>query len=237
MKYPARSAVFILLAACWPLAAEVFSLFPFRSGTMNLSADNAVHGSRLWTEEVDINGHAIELEVSLVKQTMQEAVRDLRGKFGNGAAAMNANSLLFEVPLASGAKKRYYLVELKGMIPMLCFSLVLPRNFRQSRSGSWPSELPLPPGAVSGTVMRFPKRSSVYGTFRSPFPPQQTLADLVRDLLNHDWKIMGRENTSSFQASGEIFLREKKQEILIVSVQNSDSGSIGSLYLRRLSGK
>ena len=237
MKCPAWSVVFILLLAGGPLAAEVFSLFPFRSGAGKTSADNAVQASRLWTEEVDINGHSLELEVALVNRTMREALRDLRGQFGKGAAAMNSNSLLFEVPLDSGAKKRYYLVELKGIVPMLQFSLVLPRNFRQDRSGSWPPNLPLPPGAVPRTVMRFPKRNSVYGTFRSPFPPQQALADLTRELQNRDWKIMGQETSSSVPASGEVFLQEKTGKIMIVSVQNSDSGCIGSLYLRRLPGK
>ncbi len=214
------------------LFADVFSLFPFRGGTAT-GVDNALHGIRLWTEEVDLNGQWLELEVSLVNRTMEEALRDLRGQFKNGAAAMNSNSLLFEVPLDSGAKKRYYLVALKGIVPMLQFSLTLPRGFRNV-PGTWHPDLPLPPGAMPLSLMRFPKRNSVYGSFRSPFPPQQALADLTRQLQNSGWKNMSGESLSSPQASGEIFLQEKKQVILIVSVQSSDSGSTGSLYLRKL---
>ncbi len=214
------------------LFADVFSLFPFRGGAAS-GVDNALHGSRLWTEEVDLNGQRLELEVSLVNRTMEEALRDLRGQFKKGAAAMNSNSLLFEVPLDSGAKKRYYLVALKGIVPMLQFSLTLPRGFRNV-SGAWHPDLPLPPGAMPLSLMRFPKRNSVYGSFRSPFPPQQALADLTRQLQSSGWKNMSGESVSSPQASGEIFLQEKKQVILIVSVQSSDSGSTGSLYLRKL---
>ena len=226
-------ALFLLQTS---LFADVFSLFPFRTGSAAPSGvENALHGSRLWTEEVELNGRKLELEVSLVDRTMEEALRDLRGQFRKGAAAMNSNSLLFEVPLESGARKRYYLVSLKGMIPTLQFSLTLPRGFRNA-PGAWHPDLPLPPGAMPLSLMRFPKRNSVYGSFRSPFPARQTLTDLVRSLQNANWKSMGKENPSSPQASGEIFLQEKKQLILIVSVQDSPAGggSTGSLYLRKL---
>ena len=217
----------------------MFSLFPGRSGAAASGVDNALQGSLLWSEEVDINGSKLELEVSMVNKTLEEALLDLRGQFKNGAAAVNSNSLLFEVPMDSGARKRYYLVALKGMIPMLQFSLILPRGFRKSGSGAWHSELPLPPGAMPQTVMRFPKRDSVYGIFTSPFPAQQTLADLTRGLEQQGWKNMGRETTSSIYASGEVFLREKKHEIMIISVLDNPDGNgcSASLYFRKLSDK
>ena len=175
----------------------------------------------------------------MVDRTLEDALRDLRGQFKNGAAAVNSNSLLFEVPLASGARKRYYLVALKGMIPMLQFSLTLPRGFRKDGSGVWDSGLPLPPGGMPQTLMRFPKRNSVYGIFTSPYPAQQTLADLARGLEQQGWKNMGRETTSTIHASGEVFLRENSHEIMIVSVQNTPDGKgcSASLYFRKLSGK
>ena len=227
-----------MLLFCGSLHGDIFSLFPFRGRASAANPASVLPNSLLWTEDVNINGHSLELEVALVNRTLPEALRDLRGQFQKGAAAMNSNSLLFEVPLESGAKKRYYLVALKGIIPMLQFSLTLPRNFR-NHSGVWPSELPLPPGALPQTVMRFPRRHSVYGVFSSPYPPQQTLADLTGNLERAGWKSMGYESRSSLNASGEVFLREKKQEILVISVQNaaSGSGSSGSIYCRKLPDK
>ena len=215
------------------------SLFPFRSGGAASGVGDVLHSSELWTEEVEINGHRLDLQVALVNKTLDQAVRDLRGQFKKGVAAANSNSLLFEVPMTSGARKRYFLVELNGMIPMLQFSLILPAGFKAHRSAVWPSELPLPPGAQPRTVMRLPKRNSVYGLFDSPFPPQQSLADLARNLEGCGWKSMGRESRSSMQASGEIFLQEKSRNIMVISVQNSASGggSTGSVYLRKLSDK
>ncbi len=240
MKNCWRAKLLILLlgAVCGSVRADVFSLFPFQSGGAS-GVDNALHSSELWTEEVEINGRRLDLQVALVNKDLNQAIRDLRGLYKNGSAAMNSNSLLFEVPMASGARRRFFLIELKGMIPTLQFSLILPAGFSRNKSAVWPSELPLPPGAQARTVMRLPKRNSVYGLFDSPFPPQQSLADLARRLEGSGWKSMGQESRSSRQASGEIFLHEKGRQIMVISVQNapSGSGSSGSVYLRKISGR
>lgn len=228
------SVVFLLLMT-FLVRADVFSLWPFRGGSSGVN--NALQSEALWTEEVKINGHSLDLEVSLVDRTLQEALHDLRDVYKNGSAAVNSNSLLFEIPLRSGARKRYYLVELNGIVPMLQFSMVLPADFRRGVPSAWPAEFPLPPGAVPQTVMQFPKRHSLYGAFRTPYPPQQTLSDLVRSLESRGWKNAGRETVSSGNASGEFFLSNDGKAVLIMTVQPSSSqngGSSGSLYLRRL---
>ena len=122
---------------------------------------------------------------------------------------------------------------------MLQFSLTLPRGFRKGRTGDWDPALPMTAAWSPQTIMRFPKRNSVYGIFTSPFPAQQTLADLIRNLEQQGWKNVGRESTSSIHASGEVFLREKSHEIMIVSVQETSGGKgcSASLYLRKLSDK
>ena len=139
------SVVFLLLMT-FLVRADVFSLWPSRGGSSGVN--NALQSETLWTEEVKINGHSLNLEVSLVDRTLQEALHDLRGVYKNGSAAVNSNSLLFEIPLRSGAKRRYYLVELNGIVPMLQFSMVLPADFRRGVPSVWPAEFPLPPGAV-----------------------------------------------------------------------------------------
>ena len=235
VKFRLTAAALFFLLLQGTLVADVFSLFPFRGGGAASGVENALNGNRLWTEEVDINGHRMDLEVTLVNRTLEQALKDLRGQFKKGAAAINSNSLLFEVPLESGARKRYYLVALQGIIPMLQFSLILPKGFRNT-PGAWRSELPLPPGARSLSVMSLPKRNSIYGSFSSPFPAQQTLADISRALQSGGWKSMSGKNRSFAESSGEIFMQENQREILIVSVQSSNSGEgcTGSLYLRKL---
>ena len=236
MKHPFLLIPLLLLSVL-PLRADVFSLFPFRGGGGVSQLENALNGSRLWSEEVVINGHHLELEVELVNRTLNDVLQEFRGQFKNGAAAMNSNSLLFEIPQANGAKTRCYLVELGGIVPMLRFSLLLPADFNRKNSvADWDQELPLPPGASVQTLMRFPKRKSIYGTFQSPFAVRQTLSDLVRSLESRGWRNVGGETAGSAAAGGEVFLREKQNEIMIISVKDlpDGRGSAGSLYLHKL---
>ena len=222
MKHP--FCLILLLMSVLPLRADVFSLYPFRGGGGGVAEfENALNGSRLWKEEVVINGHHLELEVALVNRTLEDVLREFRGQFKNGAAAKNSNSLLFEIPQSNGAKKRCYLVDLGGIIPMLQFSLLLPADFnRKNTVGLWDPELPLPPGASAQSLMRFPKRKSVYGTFQSPFSTRQTLPDMIRTLESRGWRNVGGETAVNADASGEVFLQEKRNEI-IKDIQNSQN--------------
>ncbi|MBO4648108.1 MAG: hypothetical protein J5806_08125 [Lentisphaeria bacterium] len=237
MKHP--FCLILLLMNVLPLHADVFSLYPFRGGGGGGVAEleNAASGSRLWKEEVVINGHHLELEVALVNRTLEDVLREFRGQFKNGAAAKNSNSLLFEIPQSNGAKKRCYLVDLGGIVPMLQFSLLLPADFnRKNTVGVWDPELPLPSGASAQSLMRFPKRKSIYGTFQSPFSIRQTLSDLVRTLESRGWRNVGGETAVNADAGGEVFLQEKRNEIMIISVKDlpDGRGSVGSLYLHKL---
>ncbi len=219
------------------LSADVFSLWPFSGRTGGSSGvDRTLQGEHLWSEEVIINGRSLTLDVALINKTLRDALQDLRGQYKAGTSAMNSNSLLFEVPLANGARKRYYLVEFGGIVPMIQFSMLLPAASLKGDKVVWPSEFPLPGGATPVTVMEFPKRNSTYGTFRSPFSTRQTLSDLAGSLRNAGWKSMGKESDSP-SGSGDVFLRDKPSSILIIGVlpsSSNPSASAGTIYLRRL---
>ena len=98
----------------------------------------------------------------------------------------------------------------------------------------WPSELPLPPGAVPVTVMKFPARKSVYGTFKSPYDKQAVLPDLVKALQTDGWESTGEAASSA--ASGDIFLKNDGSEMMIIGIMQGEeaTSSRGTLYLRRL---
>lgn len=229
--------IFCSLFLTFSVSADVFSLWPFsgRSGS-TAGVDNALQGEHLWSEEVIINGRSLTLEVTLVNRTLKEALQDLRGQYKAGSSAMNSNSLLFEVPLANGARKRFYLVEFGGIVPMIQFSMLLPATSLKGDAVAWPSELPLPGGATPVSVMEFPKRNSVYGSFRAPFSTRQTLSDLAVSLRSAGWKSMGKESDSP-RGSGDVFLRDKPSSILIIGIlpsQTNPSASTGTIYLRNL---
>lgn len=232
-----RICAFLLFLFSFSLHADIFSLWPFRGNTSVASAGNSVtdvlEPQNLWREKVEINGRMMEMGVALVDRPLKDAFRLLRSKYPNVPSAANSNSVLFEIPLENGFRRRFFLVGFAGKDTIVQFTMDLPKDF-SGKAISWPSELPLPPGASPVTVMRFPARKSVYGTFQSPYPDKQVLSDLTRALRADGWESTGE--TGSASASGDVFLRGNGSEMMIIGTMpgKNSSSSRGTLYFRRL---
>ena len=74
-----RICAFLLFLFSFSLHADIFSLWPFRGNSSVASAGNSVtdvlEPQNLWREKVVINGHAMEMGVSLVDRKLKEAFR------------------------------------------------------------------------------------------------------------------------------------------------------------------
>ena len=239
-KYFRAFAILLFLLSGIPfiLQADVFSLWPF-SGKGSLSASGVPEGVELWTEDVSINGRNMEMQVSLIEQPLQDVLSGLKKRYRKfSALAGNSNSLLFEVPLKSGARKRFYLVAVSGVQSILLFSMELPGNFSSQKGSSfWPTELVLPPGAKPGTVMKFPKRKAIYGQFDSPFTAPEVISQVDTLLKNSRWTPVANDNNRF--ATGGLYLRNDGKEIMIFSIKDHDrtsgkKGCAGTLYTRKL---
>ena len=236
-----RISVLVCFLLTFSLHADIFSLWPFRgSSSTSSQGDNAadiLEPQKLWTEKVVINGKNMEMGVALVDHTLRDALRLLRMKYPNAPFAANSSSVLFEVSLPNGFRRRIYLVGFAGKDTIVQFTMDVPPDLPETKI-PWPAELPLPPGASPVTVMRFPARNSVYGTFRSPYSDKQVLADLVKALRADGWESTGETKSSS--ASGDVFLRKDGSEMMILGTvmrgeePSSSRGSRGTLYFRRL---
>ena len=232
-----RLLVLISFLCSFQLHADIFSFWPFRgSSTQPSAGDNAsdiLEPQKLWTEKVVINGKNMEMGVALVDRKLRDALRLLRMKYPDAPFAANSNSVLFEVTLPNGLRRRIYLVGFAGKDTIVQFTMDVPRDLPAKIP--WPAELPLPPAATPVTVMRFPARKSVYGTFRSPYQEKQVLSDVTRALRADGWESAAGE-TDSATASGDVFLRKDGSEMMILgTLPGSKSASTrGTLYFRRL---
>ena len=232
-----RFLVLLCLLFTFSVHADIFSLWPFRGSSSQASkGDNAtdiLEPQKLWTEKIIVNGREMEMGVALVDHTLQDALRLLRKKYPNAPLAANSSSVLFEVPLPDGFRRRIFLVGFSGKDTIVQFTMDIPRDFSSAKI-QWPEELPLPPGASPVTVMRFPARKSVYGTFQSPYPDKQVLSDLTRALRAGGWESTGE--TDSASASGDVFLRGNGSEMMIIGTmpEKISPSSRGTLYFRRL---
>ncbi len=232
-----RFLVLLCLLFTFPVYADIFSLWPFRGSSSQASkGDNAtdiLEPQKLWTEKIIVNGREMEMGVALVDHTLQDALRLLRKKYPNAPLAANSSSVLFEVPLPDGFRRRIFLVGFSGKDTIVQFTMDIPRNLPDTKI-PWPTELPLPPGASPVTVMRFPARKSIYGTFRSPYSDKQVLSDLVKALRADGWESTGETNSAT--GTGDVFLRKDGTEMMILgTLSGKDSkSSRGTLYFRRL---
>ena len=236
-----RILLLVCLLFCFSLHADIFSFWPFRGNSSPFSASDdptdILEPQKLWTEKVIINGKNMEMGVALVDRSLRDAVRLLRKKYPDAPFAANSNSVLLEVSLPNGFRRRVYLIGFAGKDTIVQFTMDVPSDLPESDI-PWPSELPLPPGASPVTVMRFPARKSVYGTFRSPYPGKQVLSDLARVLRADGWESAGEADSST--ASGDVYLRNDGSEMMILGTimreqePSSSRGSRGTLYFRSL---
>ena len=228
-----RTWFFSLCLAGTPLflSAEVFSLWPF-SGNESIGVEEATRPAPLWTEKVIVNGRSLELGVALNRNSLEVCRNNLRKLYPNASFAENANSLLAEIKLKNGLRRRIYLLAIDGIYPVISFSMDLPPS--GMKAGEWPSEFPLPPGATPVMTMRFPARNAVYGAFTSSFDVRQTLPSLASSLQSMGWSSVSGEHQNPLTGSGEIFLRNDSSSMLVIGLTpRKDGGCFGTIYQRK----
>ncbi len=230
MKLP---AILFLTAVGFalPLSAEVFSLWPFSSGEGGVRQE-ALNPARLWSEKVVVDGHSLEMGVSLVRNPLDVCYKNLRKLYPDARFAANANSLLVEIKRKNGIRRRLYLLSIEGIYPTIEFSMDLPAE--KLKPSNWPADFPLPPGAKPIAVMEFPNRNAVYGAFSSDFGVEQTLPILASALKNAGWNSVTKEHQDSLRGSGEVFLKQDPPSLLILGFSpTKNGGCIGTIYQRR----
>lgn len=228
-----KKTVFLLILFPISIFAEVFSLWPFSGSGGRGNLDDAVKPLSLWTEQIYVDGHPLEMGISLLQNDFKTCETNLRKTYPQASFAANRNSLLVEIKLKNGIRRRLYLFALEGVYPAILFSMDLPQS--KLKPGDWPREFPLPGGAVPVSVMRFPQRNAVYGSFSSPFESGHVLGDLAASLKASGWKSVSAEHQDPFAGSGEVFLNETSSEILIIGFSPREKGGcFGTMYKRKL---
>ena len=227
-------AILILAAAglAFPLSAEVFSLWPFSSGGGGGDLEDALKPVRLWSESVVVNGHSLELGISLIQNPLDVCYRNLRRLYPNARFAANSNSLLVELKQKNGIRRRLYLLSIEGVYPTIEFTMDLPAE--KLKPSHWPADFPLPPGSRPVTVMEFPKRNAVYGAFTSDFGIAQTLPNVASSLKNSGWNSVTNEHRDPSSGTGEVFMKQPPPSLMIIGfTPTKNGGCLGTIYKRR----
>lgn len=258
MRHPAsirkRSCLFALavtlLAAPCGLRADIFSIWPFGSGAsgksdgQEISVESAedtlatlLSSTQFWSEKVAINGQDMTMKISMSDQSLPLVRASVLKLFPTAQAAGNESSLLMRRPLEDGGSQRIFLLQLRGMNPLLQFTTVLPKDMpRECPRSLWPEEFPVAPGATSFQLMKFPNRGSLFGTYElanSEIAP--VMDDLVAKIKNAGWAPTTMEHADLFAGTGEVFMKKDPDALLLLGIVRDASGSAQvSFYTRKL---
>ena len=221
----------VIAGAVLSANAEVFSLWPFsgHDERQKISSDSLLHPAELWSERINVNGEDLNMRVALISTPLNACLKTLRASYPDAQFAANSKNVVMERKLPGGGRERILLISVDGVYPVMQFSMILPERSVQPKD--WPKEFPLLPNAVPVNVMYFPKRNAVYGMFRSPMSVRTALPLLSSRLQSEGWSPVSNENAFG-SGTGEIFLNEKKKEILIIGFSELEDGSgcHGTMY-------
>ena len=244
-----RTLIFaVAIFAATELRADIFSIWPFGSARKatgdNISAESAedvlaelLDARQFWSEKVTMNGQNMTMKISMSDQSLSRVRASVLKMFPSAQAAGNESSLLLRRPLDDGGSQRIFLLQLKGLNPLLQFTTVLPKDMpRECPKELWPAEFPVAAGATSFQLMQFPNRGSHFGTYEiadSEIAP--VMDDLVAKIKSAGWAPATMEHADLFAGTGEIFMRKDPDALLLLGIVRDAAGSAQvSFYTRKL---
>jgi len=187
---------------------------------------DALGGSKLWTEPVEVNGVAVKMRITLQKQNLNELFAILKRQFPKARFRSNAESVLVEIPRLNGMVEKIYLVAIKGKtFSAIQFSLELPPNI--PKSPEWPRSLPIPGGAVPSETMDMPDRELEYGVFKTNMSPGAVMSEMTATMLARGWVEIQK---------GVMASQDKKRIMLFTASENDKGVTTGFVLARPILG-
>lgn len=238
-------AATVLFASAQSLYADVFSLWPFGSHSVNAEAPTAEEaemtmaellGSRkFWNENITVNGQKLIMHIALADNSLTKIRTSIRKFFPDAQTAGNLNSMLVRRVLKNGNTSRIFLLQMDGLNSLLQFSMELPKDMpKECPDTLWPSTFPRLAGASDCQLMSFPKRSSLFATFtvkNAEIP--HVLDQLVARLKADGWEPATSEYSSIFEGTGEVFMKEEPSSLLLVGTVHDSSGDVQVSFYHR----
>ena len=215
-------ALFALISCAFSVSGDVFSLFPFSGRDGKIWGVDALGGSKLWVEPIEVNGIALKMRVTLQKQTLQELYILLKKKFPDASFKNNAESLLVQIPRLNGMTERIYLVATKGeKFFAIQFSMELPADI--PKDPEWLEDLPIPAGATIIETMAMPNRELEYGVFSTNISPGSAIAELTSIMISKGW----------VEIQSGIMATKDKKRIMLFNVSENDNGVTTGFVISR----
>tara|TARA_B100000609_G_C17212041_1_gene434327 strand:+ start:425 stop:1123 length:699 start_codon:yes stop_codon:yes gene_type:complete len=215
------AALFLLPVA---LSAKVYSLIPGRGGSGGI--EEVLKPKTFWDEPVVINDVRMSLKIGLVAIPIDVLLQNLIKFFPNSKFAANKNTLLIIQKQKDGSQKRVLLVYLGKGMPLLQFSIMLPKKLPENFK--WPEVLPRTFDAKPKKYVALPMRNVWYGLFKTASHKEVALGEMSSSLEANGWKPLSSTLNSGKPATGEMFYRKDPPGIMIINC--TEEGFASSFY-------
>lgn len=212
--------------------SEVFTLWPYRGSgkSKNILSLPGMQEGSLHKEKINFNGLNLTLEISKTTEKWPDLIQFFQSKFEKNEVSMMKDAIRCAYKLPNGNIERVLLVFAGENHPVTVFRITAPAKLPHP---VWPNILPpLPAGSKPVSVMKFAKDGSIYGTFTGAKETiaEEHLRDYDSSLRANGWKAVSGEAFPGGGGSGEVYMSQKKKQILMI---NFDSKGRGFFYLRK----
>jgi len=207
------------------LTAEVFWPGPGRGPRDSRSGKLPQHSFRtlldqksLLTEPVVYNGSRTEMHVSLLHQSLESVLAELRSRYPGLKLHVSPAGVRFCIRRGKYQEKVLLIGE-GGRVT--AFVMELPEPL--PKCPEWPAELPLPAGAEPEEVIRLSRRGTWYGAFRNAAP--HALAGTAEQASGMGFVPVTGEAARS-RGTGELFTNAATGELMTVSIAADGTGTV-----------
>jgi hypothetical protein len=210
----------ILLIVVLPFVTcgEVFTLRPTVSGGNNgagMRLSDLPTGKSIMSEPVEVNGVKLKLEVKMLDISLADLLYQLKKLSAKIKIAVNSTSILATETMKNGMLKRLLFVHSGKGLPILCFSLMLPKKIPKLLV--WPQQLPKTADAIIRQYFYFPNRKAYYGVFSTAAYPADALREISGSLRANGWDAVSNEDSLP-NGRGEIFFKQRPRSLMLVSI-------------------
>ncbi len=214
----------VLLLTGSVLLGEVYLLGPKtgrktgRKGFPESSFNELFERKKLMTERAVFNGYATYVEVSLIRRTLEDLLRELAIRYPDLKFRLTAAGAVGKIPRGKSSE-RILLVGQEDRVTV--FTMELPEPAPGCRT--WPPELPLPDGADPTEVIHIPGQKCLYGSFSGAAPG--ALPRTAGELRARGFMPVTGEAASS-GGTGELFFNPKTRKLATLSIAADGTGTI-----------
>lgn len=200
--------------------------FLFSSNSVNSSLNYKFLEEYLRLDEVfvdplEINNFSTEIKVSNAEMPFY-LLYNILAKFNPNPLLSDGSSMILSFELSKNLIRRYLIVNMGYNFPAVVFSIDLPKKLQTV--STFPRVFPVINGAILEKIIKFPKRNSIYCTFKNSNNIDETLNQVYQQLSAKNFQNLGNEIMSNPNSRSGLFINFQSNQTFFISFDKFSNG-------------